>query len=255
MKISSFLLLGFLSIGHAFPAATKPAAFFLAGDSTTAVEGGWGDGFLKLLANGAKGTNFAKSGRTTVSFVSGGFWDQVIAAVKANAASFTPRVTIQFGHNDQKTTANISIDQFKANLKKMVEQVRSAGGIPILVTSLTRRTFDKSTGKVKEDLAPQAKATLEVASETNAQFIDLNKASTAYMNAIGQSNADLYNLDNLPGGDRTHLNPSGEKLFGNMVAKLIGQSPVLELGAQTKGFLAPNAAIVAAIDAGKFILP
>lgn len=134
----------------------------------------------------------------------------------------------------------------------MVDQVRSAGGSPILVTSLTRRTFNTTTGKVIENLAPQVIAALEVAKENKAQFIDLNKASTAYINAIGQSNADLYNLAS---GDRTHLNPSGEKLFGNLVAKLIGRSPDLDLGTQTKGYLAPNATIVAAIDAGKFILP
>lgn len=102
MKFSSSLVLGCLSLCQALPAsssnekkAAKPAAFFLAGDSTTAVAGGWGDGFLKLLTNGAIGTNFAKSGRTTVSFVSGGFWDQTIAAVKTNAANYTPYVTIQ----------------------------------------------------------------------------------------------------------------------------------------------------------------
>lgn len=47
--------------------ADKPAAFFLAGDSTTAVQstggGGWGNGFLNTtLKNGATGKNYGHNG-------------------------------------------------------------------------------------------------------------------------------------------------------------------------------------------------
>lgn len=56
--------------------STKPAAFFLAGDSTTAVQseggGGWGNGFLSFLVPPATGANYGRNGRTTVDFVSGG---------------------------------------------------------------------------------------------------------------------------------------------------------------------------------------
>ena len=73
----------------------RPAAFFLAGDSTTAkqieVNGGgtlnctfhiieidivlgWGNGFLGTLKNGARGTNYGHNGATTKSFVDGGDW-------------------------------------------------------------------------------------------------------------------------------------------------------------------------------------
>lgn len=75
--------------------AVKPPAFFLAGDSTTAIGGGWGNGFLGTLVNGAIGTNYGHSGATTVSFVSGGDWAKVLNAVKTNSAAYTPYVTIQ----------------------------------------------------------------------------------------------------------------------------------------------------------------
>jgi hypothetical protein len=69
---------------------TKPAAFFLAGDSTTATQsvggGGWGDGFLSFLVPPAFGTNYGRNGRTTVDFVSQGWWDLVKASV-TNASS------------------------------------------------------------------------------------------------------------------------------------------------------------------------
>ena len=85
---------------------TKPAAFFLAGDSTTAVNGGWGDGFLATLQNGAIGQNKGHSGTTTVSFVAGGDWGKVLDLVKSNQAKYDCYVTIQFGHNDQVQTRN-----------------------------------------------------------------------------------------------------------------------------------------------------
>lgn len=85
------------------PAArqAKPAAFFLAGDSTTAVNGGWGDGFVALLRNGAIGENKGHSGATTASFVGGGDWASVLDLVESNKAQYDCYVTIQFGHNDQ----------------------------------------------------------------------------------------------------------------------------------------------------------
>ncbi|KAG9231769.1 SGNH hydrolase-type esterase domain-containing protein [Amylocarpus encephaloides] len=257
MYFSSLLSLIYLATTQASPIASKqyeraakPAAFFLAGDSTTAIKGGWGNGFLTLLTNGAIGTNFGHSGATTKSFVAGGDWAKVISAVKANSEKYTTYVTIQFGHNDQKEAANISLPQFTTNLKRMTLDVLSAGGHPILTTSLTRRTF--SGGKVIENLSEQVAATLQVAKDQKVQSIDLNKASTAYINAVGQANADKYNLES---GDRTHVNPEGELLFGNMVAWLIESSTDEGLGAQTESFLAPKTEVVEAIEAGKFILP
>jgi lysophospholipase L1-like esterase len=82
----------------------KPAAFFLAGDSTTAVNGGWGDGFLATLRNSAIGQNRGHSGATTASFVAGGDWGKVLNLVKSNKANYDCYVTIQFGHNDQVIT-------------------------------------------------------------------------------------------------------------------------------------------------------
>jgi lysophospholipase L1-like esterase len=158
----------------------------------------------------------------------------------------------QFGHNDQKAAANISIAQFKTNLAKMVEDVRGSGGSPILVTSLTRRTFNSTTKRVIENLKEHATAALEVAKANDVKLIDLNQASTQYINSIGQVDADKYNLSP---SDRTHLNVPGELLFGNMVADLISTSKIWKLGEQTRDYLAPSANIIAAIKSGVFILP
>lgn len=69
-----------------------------------------------------------------------------------------------------------------------------------------------------ENLAEHSAAALEVAATEHAASIDLNRKSTDYVNAIGQANADLYNLATAVGAskDRTHLNEEGSVLFGTM---------------------------------------
>lgn len=82
-------------------AAVGPAAFWLAGDSTTApinaakTGGGWGDGFIATLQNGAVGYNYGHNGATTISYRSGGYWAQILAGVAGNATTHTCYVTIQ----------------------------------------------------------------------------------------------------------------------------------------------------------------
>lgn len=108
--------------------AAGPPFFILAGDSTTAVGGGWGDGFLGYVS---EGQNIAKGGATTVSFRSGGYWDTVMGLVNDNVGSFEPLVTIQFGHNDQKEEAGISLEQFQQNMMDLANEVLAAGGTPV----------------------------------------------------------------------------------------------------------------------------
>jgi lysophospholipase L1-like esterase len=169
--------------------------------------------------------------------------------VNSSKAAYTPYVTIQFGHNDQKPAANISVPQFIANLERMVSDVRLAGGTPILVTSLSRRNFNSTTGLVELDLAPQVAGALAAAKATRSAYIDLNKYSMAYLNAIGEADAILYDRILL---DNTHLNVPGDLLFGNMVGWLIGRSAV---GKAVKRYINTNATIIGDIKSGTFILP
>lgn len=79
----------------------KPPAWFLAGDSTTAVQssdgGGWGVGFLSFVKSPPAwgGIDYGVNGATTVSFVNGGYWAEVLNAVEENADGYEPFVTIQ----------------------------------------------------------------------------------------------------------------------------------------------------------------
>lgn len=210
---------------------------------------GWGDGFLSTLVKGAWGINYGHDGATTVSFVAGGDWGNVLSSVNSSKSAYSPYVTIQFGHNDQKAQNNISVPEFTTNLENMVSDVREAGGTPILVTSLSRRNFNTTTGLVIEDLAPQVAATLAAAKAVGSAYIDLNKYSMAYLNAIGQNDSLLY--DRIA-GDNTHLNVGGDFLFGNMVGWLIEGSKV---GKEVEEYICLNRTIIRDIEEGVFILP
>lgn len=112
----------------------------------------------------------------------------------------------------------------------------------IILTSLTRRTF--SGGKVVENLKEHSAAAIAAARNVGIKFLELNQASTNYINAIGASNADYYNLAQ---GDRTHLNVAGEKVFGRMVADLIAKERT-----DLKTYLKQNQALSDKIAAGQF---
>jgi hypothetical protein len=98
MKLSNFLAPLLATSATALPShpKIKPAYFVLAGDSTTAPNGGWGDGFLNTtLRAPASGINLGHSGATTVSFREGGDWAAVLEQVKTHTKTHDVFVTVQ----------------------------------------------------------------------------------------------------------------------------------------------------------------
>ncbi|KAJ4257991.1 hypothetical protein NW762_008128 [Fusarium torreyae] len=227
-----------LSLFGATDAAKSPF-FILTGDSTVATGGGWGDALLNVTKKPGGGVNIAKNGATTVSFRDQGLWDTALKNVKSQKADHEAIVTIQFGHNDQKT---LTLEQYSDNLVTMVNEVKKAGGTAIIITSLTRRTF--KDGKVVENLSNERDAAIAVANKTGIKYLDLNTASTKYVNAIGQDNADKYNEVE---GDRTHLNFSGKLVFGRIVADLL-----VEKRPDLSRYIATNKKLSQLIKDGKY---
>ncbi|CAH0023302.1 unnamed protein product [Clonostachys rhizophaga] len=234
----SFLFCGLVAaLAHAQPLlnprAEKPPYFIVTGDSTTNKGTGWGEGFISNAQNGADGVIRSKGGTTTVTFKTGGWWDKAIQSVKDNKDKYRPIVTIQFGHNDQKADSGISLSQFQNNMKNLAEEVKSAGGIPvgansahpqltpsqIIITSLARRVFHD--GKASENLKDWADAAKAAAKAAGAKYLDLNRASTDYLNKIGETNAAKYDKKS---GDKTHLNAAGSTVFGRIVTDLMGDA-------------------------------
>ncbi|KAF9485200.1 SGNH hydrolase [Pholiota conissans] len=239
MRTTSFFVLVVASViisVLALPSATRPKSFVLIGDSTTANgttpnSGGWGNGFcgstitgnIASVAAGTPCINTAHNGATTGSFVADGFFNISLAAIASEVAKGRRTlVTIQFGHNDMKIAPPESMG---ANMTAMIGQIRSIGGEPVLVTSLTRRTFF-ANGTIQDALGPWADETIQISQQQKTHLLDLHAASIKYVEAIGPDAA--HALNRLPDDD-THLNVNGTTVFGRMVADLMTQSFPLEL--------------------------
>src|SRR4051812_15119 len=135
-------------------AADRPIKIVLVGDSTMEDFTGWGAGFRQFVNEGAEVYNTAQRGRSSKSFRTEGHWDKALA-LKGDY------YLIQFGHNDQPGKgADRETDPattFPENLARFVDEVRAQGGQPILITSLTRRNFSKtSPGHIDSSLTPYA---------------------------------------------------------------------------------------------------
>jgi lysophospholipase L1-like esterase len=214
-----------------------PVKIVLVGDSTVATGGGWGPGFCKVMTPNVTCVDLALNGRSTKSFVDEGAWAKALAE-KGDY------YLIQFGHNDQKPAEKLHTDadgSFQTYLKQYCADVRAIGGVPVLVTSLSRRTF--RDGKVVEDLKDYANATRKVGAELDLTVVDLNSMSTALLNHMTQAQADEFDAvlhidaaaENKSAAlDRTHLNPHGQEVFGRMVADALVRTQV-ELGPDVIG--------------------
>jgi lysophospholipase L1-like esterase len=229
-----------------------PVKIVLVGDSTVATEGGWGPGFCAVMTPNVTCVDDALNGRTTKSFIDQGAWQ---GALDKHGDYYL----IQFGHNDQKPAANLPVPAFETYLQRYIDDVRAIGAIPVLVTSLSRRTF--KDGKVVEDLNIYAAATKEVGAKNDITVIDLNAISTAMLDKMTQEQADKLDKGVNPDTglpvavaandavtatasgvdapkpaalDRTHLNPYGQKVFGRVVADQLVRTQV-ELGPDVIG--------------------
>ncbi|EKD16796.1 uncharacterized protein L3040_006298 [Drepanopeziza brunnea f. sp. 'multigermtubi'] len=193
------------------------SVFLLAGDSTTHEPGGWGDGFLNYtLEPAAFGFNYGASGAISTTYLQGSNFSQILRQIAEYKSTASVFVTFQFGHNDQKVPEYKAA--FNGTVYKFVDEITTAGATPILITPLTRRAF--SGGKVIENLADEANVVRAAAAALGdrTRMIDLNLASTTYVNAIGNEAAQVYNM---AASDKTHLNPWGTIVFGRLVSDLL----------------------------------
>jgi pectate lyase/lysophospholipase L1-like esterase len=205
-------------------AASLPAyaadRIILVGDSTVASGGGYGDYLCRRQRADTTCLNLARNGRSSGSFRAEGRWDQVQSLLRDGAGFRKTYVLMQFGHNDQPGKPGRSTDlikEYPANLARYVGEVKAAGGVPVLVTSLTRRSF--RNGYVWNDLAPWAAAAREVAQNEGVALLDLNALSLAAVQAMGPEEADTLAQPKGTGFDFTHLGPKGGRLFGDMAAR------------------------------------
>jgi pectinesterase len=220
----------------------KPEAkikIVLVGDSTVTDAKGWGLGFKKMLKSGVECVNWAKSGRSSRSYIDEGWWEKALAEKP-------DYVLIQFGHNDmpgkgpdRETDPATTYPQFMA---RYVDGARAAGARPILVTPMTRRHFTPE-GKIESDLVPYVEAVKKLAAEKSVPLIDLHARSIAVLDQLGPKASEEFDPAPAPAQssvqeparsqpskpeptnaepakpDKTHLSPKGADVMGAWVAE------------------------------------
>jgi len=239
--------------------ALKPAQrmhVVLIGDSTMAHVTGYGDALCARFDAATRCDNLARGGRSSKSYRAEGLWDA--ALLRIGEPGYRTFVLIQFGHNDQpgKAERSTTLPEFKANMRRYVDDVRAAGAAAVLVTPLSRRSF--RDGGLLDDLSPWADATIEAARESATPILDLHRDSMQAIAAMGALEAlalaelpppddaiaaartgTTVSVDkptpaapnvHVPAFDYTHLGPKGADLFSAIVAREI-RDAVPELGA------------------------
>lgn len=231
------VLLGLLSPAGA---QTLGLRLILVGDSTMAPRSGYGNALCQRLDQLAC-LNLARGGRSSKSYRAEGLWSSVLALLREGGQR--DLVLIQFGHNDQPGKPGRSTDlasEFKPNLAGYVREARAAGAEVVLLTPLTRRSFD-GQGQLQNDLRPWALATLALAEELQVPVIDLNALSAAAVQAMGREQADQLAIAPPASGamhvpppwmveragparplfDHTHVGPKGSALFADQVLQAL----------------------------------
>lgn len=160
----------------AFGLPSHKVVVYMIGDSTMAdkplagnPERGWGQLFPDFFTEDVVIKNHAVNGRSTKSFLREGRWDSVMKYLKKG-----DYVLIQFGHNDEKIedTNRYAAPNglYRDNLIRFVNDARSKGASPILVTPVMRRKFADTHGEYPD-------AVRTIAKEMNVPLIDLHRSS------------------------------------------------------------------------------
>jgi lysophospholipase L1-like esterase len=210
--------------------AQQPIAVFLAGDSTMAEklatkrpETGWGE----LLQNffderQVRVENHAQNGRSTKTFIAENRWQAIVDKLKKGDYVF-----IQFGHNDsskEKTERYTPPEDYRKNLVRFIAEVRERKAIPVLMTPVMRRRFDKQ-GEFYDTHGEYPDIVRAIAAEYKVAMIDMHRKSEGLIKQYGVEESKKLFLQlrpdenvNYPQGieDNTHFSPMGAKIMAGL---------------------------------------
>lgn len=203
---------------------------FLAGNSTVVDQdkepwAAWGQMIPAFFRSGEVAiANYAESGETLNSFRSARRLDKILNLMKPGDYLF-----IEFGHNDQKQKGNGigPWTNYSNDLRDYINKCRSQGGIPVLITSMHRRSFD-SSGKILNTLGDYPDAVRKVAKEEKVALIDLNQMSKILYESWGIEGslkafvhypANIFPGQDKPLMDNTHFSTYGAHHIALCIAK------------------------------------
>jgi len=210
---------------------------WITGDSTVqtytadyAPQAGWGQMIDRFLSDDVTVDNRAIGGRSSKNFISQGRLDEVLRLIKPGDYLF-----VQFGHND--ATYGVD-DRFAAPadyaeyLRTYVDGAVQRGATPVIVTPVSRRSFDPATGKFNVSFPEYVAAATALAAETGTPLVDLAASSRAYLDQIGPEASTSVFL-HVPAGvypgrptgtiDDTHFQEYGAIQMARLVASGIAE--------------------------------
>lgn len=193
-------------------------------DADRAPRAGWGQSLHEFLTDHIVVKNYARSGRSTKSFINEGRLDAILSELRPG-----DYLMIHFAHNDQKIDDpdryTEPYGEYQSNLKLFIEKTRDQGAHPILVTPVNRRTFD-ARGRLKSTLQPYADAMKQVGLDMGVPIIDLHERSRAFYEVLGERGTKPLFLwlepgehPNYPEGeqDNTHFSELGAMHIAKLV--------------------------------------
>ncbi|GAA2286890.1 hypothetical protein GCM10010415_67130 [Streptomyces atrovirens] len=207
---------------------------YLAGDSTVqsydpywVPQAGWGQMIDRYLSDDVTVENHAIGGRSSRTFVEQGRLDAILDKIEPGDYLF-----VQFGHND--ASVNIperytSPEDYKEFLRTdYIAGARERGAVPVVVTPVSRRSYNSTTGRFDISFPEYVEAATEVAAEENVPLVDLSASSRSYLDTIGPEEAKSVFLHvpagvypNRPNGtaDDTHFQEYGAIQTARLVAQ------------------------------------
>lgn len=222
--------------------APQASTLYLVGDSTVTDQPqdgypytGWGQMLPLFIKADAAVANHAMSGRSSKSFLNEGRFTPILDTMNAN-----DYLLIQFGHNDQKLDeerATSPFTTYKEHLLIYIQEARTRGAVPILVTPVQRRFFDEA-GKIVDTHGEYITAMKQLAEEADVPLIDLAEASKQLFETLGpEETKSLFmwawpgEFPNFPKGaeDNTHFQEKGGIAIAELVVACIREQQILPL--------------------------
>ncbi|MET0295925.1 MAG: fibronectin type III domain-containing protein, partial [Microbacterium sp.] len=210
---------------------------YLTGDSTVqtydpgfAPQAGWGQMIGRFLAPDVVVANHAIGGRSSKNFITQGRLDEVLRAIRPGDYLF-----VQFGHNDATQGVDdryASPADYKEYLRVYVEGARQRGATPIIVTPVSRRSFDAATGAFAVSFPEYVAKATELAVEEDVLLVDLSASSRGFLNEIGPEAAKAVFLHVDPGVfpgrpagtvDDTHFQDYGAIQMARLIAQDVAE--------------------------------
>ncbi|WP_240508934.1 rhamnogalacturonan acetylesterase [Streptomyces agglomeratus] len=212
------------------------ATVYIAGDSTAQTyragyhpQAGWGQTLPGFFTPHITIANHAIGGRSSRSFVEQGRLAAIHRAIRPGDYLF-----VQFGHNDA-TVGNperyTSPADYKEYLRNdYIRATRARGATPVVVTPVSRCSYNMSTGEFNVSFPAYVNAARAVAAEERAPLVDLSELSRVFLTRLGaEASKGLFlwlapgQYPNFPNGvqDNTHFQTKGATEMSRLVARAV----------------------------------